>query len=154
MEKLVRGRKPSFWKVLAQSFLCLVVLTGATLKANAQADQGAIVGYVKDSTGAVIPNAEVTLTNPENGLVLKATSDSSGSYVFSPIKIGTYSVEAGAPGFTSSRQEGIQLHVQDRIEVNLDLKTGSQTTEVTVTTGPALLHDAGAATVRRRDRRT
>ena len=131
---------------MAQVLLCILVLTSAATSAFAQADQGAIVGVVQDSTGAVIPNAQVTLTNPDTGLVLKATSDSSGNYVFSPIKIGTYNVEATAPGFSPTRSEGIQLHVQDRAEVNLQLKTGSATTEVTVTTGPALLQTEEGST--------
>ncbi|RXH55546.1 Oar protein [Granulicella sibirica] len=132
--------------MVTQAFLCFLVLTGAATRATAQADQGAIVGVIQDSTGAVIPNAQVTLTNPDTGLTLKVESDSSGNYVFSPIKIGTYSVEATAPGFSPSRTEGIQLHVQDRAEVNLQLKTGSQTTEVTVTTGPALLQTEEGST--------
>ena len=111
-----------------------------------QADQGAITGLIQDSTGAAIPNAQVTLTNPETGLTLKVQTDSSGNYVFSPIKIGTYSVEAMAQGFAPSKQEGIQLHVQDRVEVNLNLATGSESQTVTVTAGPALLQTEEGST--------
>ncbi len=133
-------------KMLSQALLCLLLFTNLSTQSHAQADQGAIVGLVQDTTGAVIPNAQVTLTNPETGFSLKVQTDSSGNYVFSPIKIGTYSVEVSAPGFSPARQEGLQVHVQDRIEANVQLKSGSQSVEVTVTTGPALLQTEEGST--------
>src|SRR5690349_16506712 len=57
-----------------------------------QADQGTVTGVVQDPTGAVISNANVTLTSVDTGLVLKATADNGGVYVFSPVKIGNYKV--------------------------------------------------------------
>ena len=134
------------WRPFSQALLCLLLLTTFTLRAHAQADQGAIIGLVQDSSGAVIPGAQVTLTNPETGFSLKVQTDSSGNYVFSPIKIGTYSVEVTSPGFSPARQDNIQVHVQDRIEANLQLKTGSQNVEVTVSTGPALLQTEEGST--------
>ncbi len=125
---------------------CLALLALPASRVLAQADQGAITGLVQDATGAVIPNAAVTLINAETGLVLHVQANSSGNYVFSPIKIGTYSVEASAPGFGTTRQDSIQLHVQDRIEANLQLKTGAATTEVTVNSGAALLQTEEGST--------
>jgi hypothetical protein len=131
---------------VTKALLCICLLAVGTNKAFAQADQGAITGVIQDPTGAVIPNAQVTLTNKDNGFVLKADTDSSGNYVFSPVKIGNYSVEATAPGFAPARQENIQLHVQDRVSANLELKAGSQNTEVTVSTSPALLQTEEGST--------
>jgi Carboxypeptidase regulatory-like domain len=65
----------------------------------AQQDQGAITGTVQDATGAVVPGAQVTLKNTDNGLVLQTHADSSGIYNFSPVKIGNFTVSANAPGF-------------------------------------------------------
>jgi len=128
------------------ALLCVCLVGGATRRAAAQADQGAITGLIQDSTGAVIPNADVTLTSVDTGLVLHVHTDSSGNYFFSPIKIGTYKVEATAAGFSPTLQENIQVHVQDRIEANLQLKTGSSSTEVTVSTAPALLQTEEGST--------
>ncbi len=134
------------WKRFSQVLLCMCMFAVSAKTALSQADQGAITGLILDSTGAAIPNAQMTLTNPETGLVLHVQTDSSGNYVFSPIKIGTYTVEATAPGFSSTKQEHIELHVQDRIAVNLNLAAGSENTVVTVTTGPALLQTEEGST--------
>jgi hypothetical protein len=111
----------------------------ATSLAYGQADQGAVVGLVQDASGAVVAGAKVTLTNTDNGLDLQAETDRSGNYVFSPVKIGNYSVTVTAPGFEKTTQENIQLHVQDRIAVNIQLKLGAATETVTVTDAPPLL---------------
>src|SRR5436853_614327 len=65
----------------------------------AQVDAGAILGTVKDSSGAVVPSAKVTLTNDDTGLVVATTTGGSGEYTFSPIKIGHYSLAAELKGF-------------------------------------------------------
>ena len=131
---------------LTRTLLCLMLLGAGLSRAHCQADQGAITGLVTDASGAAIPNAQVTLTNTETGLVLHVTTDASGNYVFSPIKIGSYKVEGSAPGFSSTLQENITLHVQDRVEANLSLKTGGEDTVVTVTTAPALLQTEEGST--------
>jgi hypothetical protein len=131
---------------VAQLCLCLFFSAFGVRPAMAQADQGAIVGLITDSTGAAIANAQITLSDTETGLVLHATTDGSGNYVFSPLKIGSYKVEATAPGFGKTQQENITLHVQDRVEANLTLKTGTTSLEVTVTTAPALLQTEEGST--------
>ncbi len=129
------------WRGSAERvLLILLMLFGWTVAgAMAQADAGSITGFVQDQTGAVIPNAQVTLINTDTGLTLKAQSDASGSYVFSPVKIGHYKVSASAAGFSSTTQEGIELHVQDRLEANLKLSLGASTETVEVNTAPPLL---------------
>ena len=78
-----------------QAIVCLMFLVGAN-SAFAQMDQGAITGTVTDSTGAVVPSAQVTLTSTDTSLVLHGQTDGSGVYVFSPIKIGKYRLTADA----------------------------------------------------------
>jgi Carboxypeptidase regulatory-like domain len=58
---------------------------------RAQIDQGAITGVVQDSPGAAIAGARVRLTAVDTGLILESATNSSGVYVFSPLKIGNYS---------------------------------------------------------------
>jgi hypothetical protein len=67
--------------------LCLILFLVLAITAHAQVDQGAITGTVRDSTGAVIPNSQVTLTSIDSGLEFQHTSNGSGVYVFSPVKI-------------------------------------------------------------------
>src|SRR5579875_491602 len=121
----------------------LVLVAGFTFLAGGnafgQADQGSITGQVLDTTGAVVPHAAVTLTSTDTGLVLKSTADNNGIYTFSPIKIGNYTVSAGAPGFETTTQQNVHVDVQQRLSVNLTLQPGSVTQTVTVTTAPPLM---------------
>src|SRR5579875_1474780 len=130
MSQLRNNKTLKHLGVLLIAVLMFGVLTRHAL---AQADQGAITGFVTDPTGAVIPNAQVTLTNVDTALTLTTKTDSSGNYVFSPIKIGNYKVTVSAPGFSTTTQENIQVHVQDRVAVNVQLKAGETSTSVTVT---------------------
>ena len=133
-------------RLVVHAGFAVLLVPALSSHAHAQADQGAITGLVTDASGAVIANADVTLTSVDTGLTLQTKADSSGNYVFSPVKIGNYKVTVTAEGFSSTTQENIQLHVQDRDEVNVQLKTGSSSETVTVTTAPPLLQTEGGST--------
>jgi len=75
--------------LLILGFCC--VFTGMAV---AQVDQGAITGVVRDTKGAVVQGAVVTLTNTDTNFTLKGKSGANGEYDFSPIKIGHYTVSA------------------------------------------------------------
>ena len=105
----------------------------------AQMDQGAITGVVQDSSGAVIPNARITLTDTDTGLVLKGTTDQQGVYTFSPIKIGNYAINAAAPNFKITTQKNIHVDVQSRLNIPFTLQPGAASQTVTVSSAPPLL---------------
>ncbi len=130
-------------KYLKQAALPMLLLCGlalAPLHAIAQVDQGTITGAVTDPTGAIIPSAAVTLTDTDTGLVLTGSTNKSGVYVFSPIKIGTYSVKAEAKGFAAAEISGLTLNVDQRLQANLKVQPGSVSQTVTVSsTGERLL---------------
>ncbi|MGH9398607.1 MAG: TonB-dependent receptor domain-containing protein [Terriglobia bacterium] len=111
----------------------------------AQVDSGAILGAVKDQSGAVIPGATVTLTSVGTGLILTTKTDSSGNYVFTPIKIGTYTVEARFHGFQKIDHENVQVHVQQQVVVNFTLSPGQVTQTVRVTAAPQQLQTENAS---------
>jgi hypothetical protein len=119
--------------------LAFVVLTGVGRIALGQADQGSITGVVQDPSGAVIANASVTLTGVDTGQVLKTSSDGAGIYSFPPVRIGRYSITAGAPGFETTMQTNLQLNVQDRLNVMITLKPGATTESITVTGTEAVM---------------
>jgi hypothetical protein len=123
----------------------LSILLLFTSTAFGQADQGTITGVVKDSAGAAIPKAQVTLTDTDTNLVLETESNGSGIFIFSPIKIGDYKLSATAPGFSSVTQENLHLNVQQRLDVPVTLKPGSVSETVTVNTAPPLLQTQDAA---------
>ncbi|MBB5065836.1 carboxypeptidase regulatory-like domain-containing protein [Granulicella mallensis] len=117
----------------------LLALTFTGQRAMAQVDQGAITGVVQDGTGAIVPAAKVVVRNIDTGLVLEGTSNGSGVYVFSPLKIGNYTVSATAKGFQTTMQENIHLDAQQRLNIVIALQPGVVSETVTVTTAPPLL---------------
>ncbi len=116
-----------------------LLLSLAPLAMHGQVDQGSITGTVQDSSGAVVPNASVTVTNTDTGLALQARTNGSGSYVFSPLKIGNYKVSAAAPGFQTTNRENVHLDIEQRLNVVLVLQPGQVSQSVTVSDAPPLL---------------
>jgi hypothetical protein len=111
--------------------LALFVLLVCTLHAQI-AGTGSIQGTVTDATGAVLPNASVTLTNESTQVARTGKTDSSGVYVFPNINVGTYSVNVAAPGFEGYTNTGIVLEVGSSISVNVKLTVGAATERVEV----------------------
>ena len=126
-------------KCYAQLLTLLFGVLFAVQVAMAQVDQGAITGVVEDSSGAVVPNAQVTVKNTDTGLVLQGTTNGSGFYVFSPLKIGNYTVSVTAKGFQTTRQENLHLDAQQRLSIPIALKLGAVSDTVTVTQAAPLL---------------
>src|SRR5215469_16867045 len=116
------------------AFLAAALLLAPAHVMFGQLDQGTITGIVQDPSGAVIANAAVTLTNVDEGQVLRTKTDGAGIYVFSPVKIGNYSVTAGAPHFATTTQTGLHLNIQQRLDVGITLKPGATTETVTGST--------------------
>src|SRR5260370_13618479 len=85
----------------------LVILTCAT--AAAQKDTGAIAGLVKDSSGAVVSGAEVTITDTDRGTSLVLKTNGQGEYVASPVKIGRYMVTLVYWGFNKLVADAIYV---------------------------------------------
>jgi len=102
-------------------------------------DQGALTGVVQDPSGAAIPGATVRLTSTETSLTLTTKTDGSGVYVFSPIKIGRYSITVAAPGFSQTTQQNVTVDLGQRANVSITLKPGGVNETVTVTSAPPLL---------------
>lgn len=123
------------------SFAAVVVMIAAGIngRAFAQADQGAITGVVSDTSGASIPNAIVTLRNPDTNLSLETHTNESGVYIFQPIKVGNYSLDVTAQGFSKTSQQNVHVDMQARVSVNIQLKPGAATETIEVTSAPPLL---------------
>src|SRR6201987_2363465 len=90
---------PWFRRVVYLAFTCLFLLAQPQ-HLFGQVDAGVINGVVQDSSGAAVPNAHVTLLNTDQGITLETATGSAGEYVFSPVRIGHYSLTATAPGFS------------------------------------------------------
>ena len=100
----VRRSFPRLRLAVYLTLTCLAVLLVSNRAANAQVDQGAITGTVLDTTGAVVPDATVSLVNTDVGLTLETKSRSSGGFTFSPVRIGNYEITVTAKGFSKTTQ--------------------------------------------------
>src|SRR5579884_1017576 len=123
---------------LALFALCL--LFGTPQFMLGQLDQGAITGTVTDSQGSVVPHAQVRLTNTETNFVVETQTDNSGVYIFQPIRVGKYSVTVTAPGFATVTKSGLDLHVSQRLQADIQLQVGAQseTVQVNAASSPLL----------------
>lgn len=112
--------------LLATMVLCFSTFTWAQ-------DTAEVTGTVTDSTGAVIPNAKITVSNPDKAFVRNLVSDTTGIYTAARIPIGNYVVTAEAAGFQKLVRSGITLSVGQIQRVDLQMTVGQVTQEVTVT---------------------
>jgi len=114
----------------------VILLALCTLLADismAQEVTGNISGIVKDQSGAVVPNATVTVTNTDKNAVMKTvTTSSNGDFSATYLPIGRYSVTVEAAGFQRFTQKDIELHLHDRYTLNPTLQVGQTTQQVTV----------------------
>ena len=131
---------------ILRSVLVLAVSTVASiLPLHAQVDTGSITGTVTDASGAVVNGAKVTLTNEGTGAALSLTTGSDGSYTFSPVRIGSYKIDASAQGFKTVSQTHIVVNVSANVLVNLKLPTGSVSETVEVTGAVPVLQTQDAS---------
>jgi hypothetical protein len=94
---------------------------------------GSIVGTVKDSTGAVVPNATVTLTNTDKNIIVRVIkTGNSGEFSAPLLPIGHYSLAVEAPGFQKLVQTSIVLNASDKLTYTPTLNVGSTSVAVNV----------------------
>jgi hypothetical protein len=123
----------------------LTVLSGFSFVLQAQVDTGTILGTVRDSTGGVIPNATVRLTNEGTAATQTASTSEGGQYTFTPIRIGRYTVEVQIAGFQAQKKTGIQLDIQQQVVVDFSLEPGQVTSAVEVTASVPALQSENAS---------
>ncbi len=122
-----------------RSSLLVAPLVLACVSSHAQINSGSLGGTVADVTGSVIPGAQLTARDPESGTVYKTTSSSSGAYLFSSLRPGTYSISVTAAGFTVSQVTALPIFVTTRSSHDFALAVGAATETVTVdAAGPTL----------------
>ncbi len=95
-------------------------------------DNATITGTISDASGALVPNAAVTLTNPATGQKRDAVSNSAGAYRFANLGVGTYTLEVVAQGFQKYTRTGIVVNVAQTVEAEATLAVGSAAQTVTV----------------------
>ncbi len=126
--------------------LLLVALLAFHIQAHAQfAGKGSLLGLVSDSTGAVISDATVTVTNVATGVVITRKTSTTGYYNIAPLDAGVYTVVASAKGFKTTKQENVQVDATQQVGLNLVLSAGGEQETVVVTGAPPQLDTASSS---------
>src|SRR5215467_4290244 len=97
-------------------FVCLCTFLSAT-SLYGQFETAEVLGTVRDPSGAAIPGASVTLINPDTGIRSSTATDEVGNYHFFSVKVGKYSVEVEAGGFSKASVADISANVNARQRV-------------------------------------
>ena len=101
--------------------------------AFAQYDTGSLVGTIHDPSGAAVPDVTVTVTNDATGIASIVKTDQTGDYEVPSLRVGAYTISAGAAGFSIAEAKSITVAVGARVRIDLVLKVGTaQATTVEV----------------------
>jgi hypothetical protein len=119
--------------------IVLLLVCGAAV-VRAQGNAATLTGTVVDASGAVIAQAKVELTDEASGVSRASSSDTRGFFSFVGVPVGTYDVTVSASGFNKLVRKGIEVHIDDQIELKgLTLAVAGASASVTVTAEPAEL---------------
>lgn len=113
--------------------MIIIMLFVFACAAFAQYDTGTIVGLVRDKTGAIVTDADVTITNVKTGRAYSVKTDSAGQYEVPGLPASTYKVQVDHAGFKTGIVDNIVLYATDRRAADVELAVGAMTDQVTVT---------------------
>lgn len=139
---LVAGAPQSFIQQLSQPYYArrpvvplpeTAELTPQTHESAMLGGLGGLTGVVTDPSGAVIPNAQVKISNTETGAASSTTTDNQGRYEFDDLAAGNYRVEFQSPGFQKGVIQGVTLEGNGEQKQNVTLQVGSTSETVEVT---------------------
>jgi hypothetical protein len=114
-------------RVIKLVILCTFVLCFAAFgrSARAQSTTGSVVGSIADSTGSVIPNATITLTNNATGDKRTVITADSGDYQFLSLPPGEYTLTVEAQGFRRYTHNPVEVQVELATRENVDMAVGA-----------------------------
>jgi hypothetical protein len=107
-----------------------------------QSGNGAITGQVRDTSGATVADAKVTLKDRGTAVTRGFTTEAIGAYRFPGVPVGTYDLIVEKPGFRTFIREGIEIHISEVASMDVELQVGAISDTVTVTERPPLLQTA------------
>lgn len=122
----------------------LILMLFVPVLSLAQSDRGTITGTVADQSGAIVPNATLSLKHAETGATYQGRTTETGNYTLAELPAGNYKLTVANPGFRMYVQPGIQVQVATTLRVDVTLELGSAAETVTVTGSAPLLKTESA----------
>ena len=136
-------RPTASFRFLVRTF-AVVFLAAVPVAVWAQATRALLNGTVTDPTGAVVPNAEVVVTETGTGAAYTVKTAADGLYSFPQLPPGAYGLKVTAAGFRDYAQKGIKLNLGDkfRLDVSLEVGTAQEVVEVNANASPLNFENA------------
>ena len=125
--------------LLTSLLLASCVAGLAPAVASGQVTTADLVGTVRDTSGSIVPGVTVTVTNEATGVARVATTGDSGTYSFTALPPGLYRLSVELTGFRKVERTGVELQVNQRAQIDLELSVGLVSETVTIEGGPPLL---------------
>ncbi len=125
--------------------LAALLLALPTHRAQAQETRATVNGRVQDASSSGVPAASVTARNIATGVATTVVSADDGNYTIPFLVPGTYSITAESPGFKATTQDHVDLHVGDKLTVDLSLPVGAVSESITVSTAAPILDEGSAS---------
>src|SRR5438552_13366827 len=121
------------YKIMTRNLLRWFVLSGLTAAGLlAQGDRGTITGTVTDSSGQVVPNAEIVILNEGTGIQAATKTGDAGTYTIPLLSIGNHTLKVSIPGFKSYIRQAIPVQVSQTTRVDVQLEVGQVEEKITV----------------------
>jgi len=130
----------------ATAIVVLIALPTCLVFAQTSTATATILGVVKDTSGALIPGASITVKHTETGLTRTTISSESGDYNVPLLPVGAYEITTAMPGFKQQVRSGINLVVGQQAVINLTLEVGAPAEQVTVTEEAPLVNTTLSST--------
>jgi hypothetical protein len=131
-----------FWKIA--TLVAVLATSTPWVQAQIATTTATIAGTVTDPTGAVVPNADVTLVSTEAGISRRFATDGRGRYTFTQLLPAAYTLRVTAKGFESYQQTGISLNAAQSATQDVTLTVGAESQSVVVTADTSQLNTDNA----------
>ncbi len=134
----------SILRFAAAAWLVLVAVLYIPSARAQSVNEAGLRGTISDASGAVVPNAHITLTDVATNVAHNSASDGNGAYSFRALRPATYKMLVQAPGFGTVEQDNIALTVNQQATLNVTVRPATVASNVTVNAVPLLLESDDA----------
>ena len=111
---------------------CLTWFAVFSFSVFAQSERGTITGAVRDSSGAVVPAAKVTVTNSATNVAINAATNDQGEFTVPSLQPGTYTVRVEKQGFRPTEEKGLAVDAGSNVRADVKLEVGASTQTIEV----------------------